>query len=75
MSLDESSYCLVKHEGYYYFKVKINNKYGDSKLEKISIECNKESNVNSNLLYVKAILETSDSKVTPKIDQIQVRVI
>lgn len=75
VSLDESSYCLVKHEGYYYFKVKINNKYGDSKLEKISIECNKESNVNSNLLYVKAILETSDSKVTPKIDQVQIRVI
>ena len=72
---DENLYCIVKYEGYYYFKIKIKSNYGDSKLEKISIECNKESSVNSNLLYIKAILETTDSKVTPKIDQVQVRVI
>lgn len=68
-------FTIVKYDGFYYFKIKINASFGDSKLEKIKLECSKKSNINSNLLYIKAIIESTDTRVTPKIDQIQVRVI
>lgn len=72
---DINFFTIVKYNGFNYFKIKINSNFGDSKLEKVKLECNKKSTVNSNFLYIKAIIESSDPRVTPKIDQIQVRVI
>lgn len=68
-------FTIVKYDNFYYFKIKIESNSGDSKVEKFKLECNKKSDVNSNLLYIKAIIESSDPRVTPKIDQVQVRVI
>ncbi len=48
------------------------------KMEDYKLECIKRNSTNgdsSNELYIKAILKSSDPSVTPKIDQIQVRVI
>ena len=55
--------------------IKCNENTGDEKIEDYEISFRKTSISTSNLLYIKAILKSSDTKVTPKIDQIQVRVI
>ena len=60
--------------------IAVNAKEGSSetKIEDYKLSCkkrNKITNDNNNELYVKAVLKSSDTSVTPKIDQIQVRVI
>jgi|11BtaG_2_1085332.scaffolds.fasta_scaffold00001_128 hypothetical protein len=51
----------------------------EAKIEDYKFKCRKKNPINetssNNELYVKAVLKSSDSSVTPKIDQIQVRVI
>ena len=50
----------------------------EAKIEDYKLKCTKRNSVDdnsSNELYIKAILKSSDPSVTPKIDQIQVRVI
>lgn len=51
----------------------------EAKIEDYRFKCRKRNPINetgsNNELYVKAVLKSSDTSVTPKIDQIQVRVI
>lgn len=70
-------YTLVETENGIYFKIKNKTSVGDSKLEDFEITCKTRVKLedNNNLLYIKAVLKTFDRRVTPKIDQIQVRVI
>lgn len=71
--LDE--YTIKEINNNIYFVIKCNENTGDEKIEDYEISFRKTSISTSNLLYIKAILKSSDTKVTPKIDQIQVRVI
>lgn len=70
-------FTIVENDNGIYFKINSQQNSSEIKLESFRINCKKRNNdVNeSNLLYIKAILKSSDIKVTPKIDQIQVRVI
>lgn len=77
-SIEENleNYTLVNFEGKIFIKVKNKENSSEIMLEEFDISCKKRNNANNeNLLYIKAILNSSDVKVTPKIDQIQVRVI
>ena len=60
-----------------FLMVNVLEETGEGKNEKYDIQCKKRNKVvnNNNELYIKAILRSSDTSVTPKIDQIQVRVI
>ena len=77
LSDDLDIFTIVENDSGIYFKINSQQNSSEIKLESFKINCKKRNNdVNeSNLLYVKAILKSSDMKVTPKIDQIQVRVI
>ena len=74
---DFSIYTIIETADGLYFKVKNKPSVGDSKLEEFEITCKTRVKLeeNNNLLYIKAVLKTFDRRVTPKIDQIQVRVI
>lgn len=74
---DFGIYTIVETSQGLYFKIKNKTTVGDSKLEDFEITCKTRVKLeeNNNLLYIKAILKTFDQRVTPKIDQIQVRVI
>ena len=58
-----------------YVVVKCKEISGEEKIEDYNISYRKNDLINSNKLYIKAILRSANEKVTPKIDQIQVRVI
>lgn len=58
-----------------YIIVKCKEISGEEKIEDYNITYRKNDTINSNKLYIKAILRSANEKVTPKIDQIQVRVI
>ena len=68
-------YTLLENESGIYIKINSKSNSSEVKLEKYEIKYRRTSNVLSNLLYIKAVLKTSNEKITPKIDQIQVRVI
>ena len=69
-------FTILETEEGLFFKIKTNDNSGENKLEMFNIECKKRNNiVDGNNLYIKAVLKTFDLKVTPKIDQVQVRVI
>lgn len=65
---------IEKPEGIF-IKVKVNETRSDSKIEDFEITYRRTLEEDSNLLYIKAVLKTANEDVTPKIDQIQVRVI
>ena len=65
---------IEKPEGMF-IKIKVNENRSDSKIEDFEITYRRTLNEDSNLLYIKAVLKTANKDVTPKIDQIQVRVI
>ena len=60
-----------------FIMLNVKTETGEAKNEKYDIKCKKRTNVeaDNNELYVKAVLKSLDVTVTPKIDQIQVRVI
>jgi hypothetical protein len=60
-----------------FIMLNVKTETGEAKNEKYDIKCKKRTSVQlgNNELYVKAILKSLDATVTPKIDQIQVRVI
>jgi hypothetical protein len=60
-----------------FIMVNIKTETGEAKNEKYDIKCKKRNTPQggSGNLYIKAILKSLDATVTPKIDQIQVRVI
>lgn len=69
-------YTLVEVSGNLYIKIKSKKDSSESKLEDFYVSYRKRNTENeSNKLYIKAVLKTFDTKVTPKIEQIQVRVI
>lgn len=69
-------FTIIEISGALYFKIKSKKDSSESKLEDFSISYRRRnSNVDSNKLYIKAILKSFDEKVTPKVEQIQVRVI
>jgi len=74
---DFESFTIIELNGNLYFKIKNKISSGESKLEDFEITCKTRVAIegDNNLLYIKAILKTFDQRVTPKIDQIQVRVI
>lgn len=65
---------IEKPEGMF-IKIKVNENRSDSKIEDFEITYRRTLKEDSNLLYIKAVLKTANKDVTPKIDQIQVRVI
>lgn len=68
-------FTIVELEGNLYFKIKSNKDSSESKLEEFEVSYRKRNPEESSSLYIKAILKTFNKKVTPKIEQIQVRVI
>ena len=74
-SKELDKYTIKEINNNIYFVIKCNENTGDEKIEDYEISFRKTSTETSNVLYVKAILKSSDTKVTPKIDQIQIRVI
>lgn len=66
-------FSLVNKENNVYFV--INSFTGFGKREDFSITYRKNLAENGNLLYIKAILRTTDARKTPKIDKIQIRVL
>ena len=76
ISNEFEEYTLLKTEDGIYFKIYNKVDSSESKFENFDLTCRTNSSQeNSNKLYIKAILKTFDEKVTPKIEQIQVRVI
>lgn len=71
------TYTILEVEDNLYFKIKNKLSTAESKIEDFEISCKTRIPLlnDNNLLYIKAILKTFDERVTPKIDQIQVRVI
>ena len=70
------NYCILEIESGIYFKIKSLSTSSESKLEDFEFSYRRRnSNIESNKLYIKAILKTFNEKVTPKIEQIQARVI
>lgn len=72
---DLNFYTIKEINNNIYFVVKCNENTGDEKIEDYEISFRKTSENTSNLLYIKAVLKSSDARITPKIDQIQIRVI
>lgn len=70
-----NKFYIQKTNSGLYFIINVDQESSDSKLEDFSISYRRTAENDSNLLYIKAILRTSNEEVTPKIDQIQVRVI
>lgn len=70
-------YTFVETVNGLYIKIKNKIDSSESKLEDFNITYRRKSGstVDNNKIYIKAILKTFDEKVTPKIEQIQVRVI
>ena len=69
-------YTIVEVLGNLYIKIKSNKNTSESKLEEFFVSYRKRNTQEeSSKLYIKAILKTFNEKVTPKIEQIQVRVI
>ena len=69
-------YTLVEVSGNLYIKIKSNKNTSESKLEEFFVSYRRRNiQEESSNLYIKAVLKTFDKKVTPKIEQIQVRVI
>lgn len=68
-------FTIVELEGSLYFKIKSNKDSSESKLEEFEVSYRKRNPDESSSLYIKAVLKTFNKKVTPKIEQIQVRVI
>lgn len=76
ISNDLDIFTILEVDQGLFFKIKTNATSGEGSLERFDIECKKRANINEgNDLYIKAVLKTFNTKVTPKIDQIQVRVI
>ena len=74
-SFNLKNFTTVETETGLYFKIQSKPTSSESKFEDFEIEYRRAGENSSNLLYIKGILKTFNSKVTPKIDQIQVRVI
>lgn len=72
---DLSSFTIKEVEENLYLIVKCKEDSGEEKIEEYNIKYRKNDLINNNKLYIKAILRSSNKKVTPKIDQIQVRLI
>lgn len=72
-TLDKFTF-IEKPEGLF-IKIKVDETKSDSKIEDFEITYRRTLEEDSNLLYIKAVLKTANEDVTPKIDQIQVRVI
>lgn len=66
-------YSILEKGGDIYLLIKDVNSNGS--LEEYDVKYNNSSENDSNKLYIKAVLKTSTSRISPKIDQIQVRVI
>ena len=73
-SNEKNIFTSFKNEGNMYFKMKRSTSNNYYNKEKIVLDYNKYFS-SGNKIYIKAILETDDYKVTPKIHSIQVRVI
>jgi len=67
------TFKIVEHEGSKYFI--ISDEESSARFEEYDIKYKTKTNDSSNKLYIKAVLTTKTSLVSPKIDQIQVRVI
>lgn len=67
------SYSILDEGGDIYFLVK--DVYSNGRFEEYDVKYNTSGGNDSNKLYVKAVLKTENTKFSPKIDQIQVRVI
>ena len=73
---DIKNYCIVETKEGIYFKIKSLKDSSESKFEDFEFSYRRRnSSLESNKLYIKAILKTFNEKVTPKIEQIQARVI
>lgn len=73
---DLKVFTILENETGIFFKVYSSEESSEIQYEDFKINCKKRNNNDSgNLLYIKAVLTSSDSKVSPKIDQVQVRVI
>jgi hypothetical protein len=70
-SLEE--YSVVDKDGSLYFVINPFSSFGKS--ENFDITYRKNISENGNLLFIKAILKSTNSRRTPKIDKIQVRVL
>lgn len=68
-------FTIIELEGNLYFKIKSNKDSSESKLEEFGVSYRVRNPNESSSLFVKAVLKTFNKKVTPKIEQIQVRVI
>lgn len=69
-------FSILENEIGIFFKIYSSEESSEIQYEDFKISCKKRNNNDSgNLLYIKAVLTSSDIKVSPKIDQIQVRVI
>jgi hypothetical protein len=68
-------FTFIETEQGLFIKIKVDETRSDSKIEDFDITYRRTLEEDSNLLYVKAVLKTANEDVTPKIDQIQVRVI
>jgi hypothetical protein len=70
------NYCIVETANGLYFKIKSQKNSSESKLEDFEFSYRRRNdNLEGNKLYIKAVLKTFNEKVTPKIEQIQARVI
>lgn len=68
-----STFKIVEHEGNKYFI--ISDEENSARFEEYDIKYKTKTSDSSNKLYIKAVLTTNTQLVSPKIDQIQVRVI
>ena len=68
-------FTAVDLNGNLYFKIKSKKDTSESKLEDFEVAYRRRDSEENSDLYIKAVLKTFNSKVTPKIEQIQVRVI
>jgi hypothetical protein len=69
-------YTIVETLTGLYFKIKTKSNSSESKIEDFNLSYRKRGDSpDGNKLYIKAILKTFNENVTPKIEQIQVRVI
>ena len=68
-------FCIEEELGNIYIKVRIDETNNYYQYENFDLSARSNDADGGNLLYIKAILKTSDKRVTPKIDSIQVRVI
>lgn len=72
---DLTIYTIVRQDGRYYFKVKVDPHDGSWKHEHVSVEYTISKDGSGNQIYVKALLRSADPRITPHISHFQVRVI